>query len=87
MTYYIKILRDRLIKYYGNNIMMSKEWIRWSKIEELIDEKIKSIREQEMGIDDPITLSFLQVHEEILLKLKDDLQDNIVKESSIKNND
>lgn len=65
--------------------MMNKEYIRWSKIEELIENKIQSIRKQENGIEDPITLSFLQVHEEILLKLKDDIQDNIIRESEIKN--
>ena len=63
---------------------MDKEYIRWNKIEELIEEKIQSIREQERGLEDPITLSFLQVHEEILLKLKDDLKENIVSESEIK---
>ena len=67
--------------------MMDKEYIRWSKIEELIEEKVKSIRKQEKGIDDSITLSFLQVHEEILLKLKDDIKDNIVSESQIKTDD
>ncbi|MFW6083049.1 MAG: hypothetical protein ACOC7O_00220 [Thermoplasmatota archaeon] len=64
---------------------MNKEYIRWSKIKELIENKIQSIREQEKGIDDPITLSFLQVHEEILQKLKNDIQDNIIRESEIKN--
>mgnify|MGYP006307698657 CR=1 FL=1 len=66
---------------------MGKKWILWSKIEELIDDKIRSIREQETGIEDPITLSFLQVHEEILVTLKDDLKKEIVKESEIKNED
>ncbi|MFP4050787.1 MAG: hypothetical protein ACLFVB_03510 [Thermoplasmata archaeon] len=65
--------------------IMNKEYIRWSKIKELIENKIQSIREQEKGIDDPITLSFLQVHEEILQKLKNDIQDNIIRESEIKN--
>ncbi|MFW6176229.1 MAG: hypothetical protein ACOC40_00870 [Thermoplasmatota archaeon] len=64
---------------------MNKEYIRWSKIKGLIEDKIQSIRRQEKGIDDPITLSFLQVHEEILQKLKDDIQDNIISESEIKN--
>ncbi len=67
--------------------MMDKEYIRWSKIEELIEEKVESIRKQEEGIDDSITLSFLQVHEEILLKLKDDIKDNIISESEIKTDD
>ncbi len=63
---------------------MDTKYIKWTKIDDLIDKKIQSIRKQEEGLEDPITLSFLQVHEEILLKLKDDLKENLIKESEIK---
>jgi len=64
--------------------LMDTKYIKWTKIDDLIDKKIQSIRKQEDGLEDPITLSFLQVHEEILLKLKDDLKENLIKESEIK---
>ncbi len=55
--------------------MKEKEWVRWKEIEKAIDEKVEKIREQEEDIEDPVTMSFLQVHEEILHKMKDDLKE------------
>ncbi len=55
--------------------MEEKEWVRWKDIDKAIDEKIEKIREQEKDIEDPVTMSFLQVHEEILHKMKDDLKE------------
>lgn len=55
--------------------MEEKEWVRWENIEKTIDKKIKKIREQEKEIEDPVTMSFLQVHEEILHTIRDELKD------------
>ncbi len=62
--------------------MKEKEWIAWDDIDSTIQEKIDELREEESQISDPITMSFLQVHEEILLNLRDDLAEHKTSEEA-----
>jgi len=59
--------------------MDEKEYVQWEKIDKAIQEKIKEVRKQEEDIEDPITLSFLQVHEEILHDVRDNLRELKIK--------
>lgn len=55
--------------------MEDEEYVQWEKIDEAIQDKIEEVRKQEQDIEDPITMSFLQVHEEILHDVRDNLEE------------
>ncbi|MFP3872575.1 MAG: hypothetical protein ACLFVL_06825 [Candidatus Aenigmatarchaeota archaeon] len=58
--------------------MGSEGCIPWEKVEESIQKKIDKIRVQEEDIGDPVLMSFLQVHEEILHDVREDLREHVI---------